>query len=388
MRKANRHNGIRKAKTQPVLLSRTAASPFAFYFRTSTSYWCHPMACVCPYLFDRIALSKPWAGRRLPELFPAIAADFPPGTGESIELADLPGASPQVRSGAARGKTLHQLLAEQRPAILGPQGGSLQDFPLALKFIDTAQPLSIQVHPQDTFGAAGRLASRGKTEGWLILDAAPGATIYQGLKPGLRREHFERALKAGMPQETMNAREVRRGDWLLNPAGMVHALGGGLTLLEIQQNCGITLRFFDWPELGRQARELQVEQAFQACDFTLMPAEAVRASHDEGLQTLQAPQLARFCGEQDSCDGDARCIGSPFGVQSLRLSKAARHVKDWPGFTIFTCIEGGCELIVHGAGEIHTNELRPADTLLVPALFNDFEVYPRQSVWLVESYST
>lgn len=345
------------------------------------------MASVVPYLFERLALPKPWAGHRLPELFPALAADFPPGTGESIELADLPGASPPVRSGAERGRTLRQLLAGQRQAILGTQSGSLLDFPLALKFIDTAQPLSIQVHPQDAFDPGGRLVSRGKTEGWLILDAAPGAVIYQGLKPGLDRGHFERALKAGMPQETMNAREVQRGDWLLNPAGMIHALGGGLALLEIQQNCGVTLRFFDWPELGRQPRELQVEDAFKACDFTLRPAEAVRASRDEGVQTLQAPEFARFCGDQSSCSGDARCIGSPFGVQSLRLSRAAHHVKEWPGFTVFTCLEGACELIVHGLGEIHTNELRPADTLLVPALFNDFEVYPRPGVWLVESYA-
>lgn len=341
------------------------------------------MNLVYPYLFERIALSKPWAGARLGTLFSRVADDFPAGTGESIEIALLREASPKVASGQARGWTLHTLLAQFSAEILGPEGGG--DFPLALKFIDTREPLSIQVHPRDKRDAAGRLLARGKTEGWLILEADENAVIWQGLKPGLTRQDFERALHAGMPQEALNARRVRRGDWMLNEAGMIHALGGGLTLLEIQQNCGVTLRFFDWPQLGRKARELQVEAAFSAADFTLVPPAVVRAAHGEGVQTLEQP--SRTFGEDDEGRCSEYAAGAPFGVQSLRLSKAARHLKDWRGFTLFTCLEGACELITHGAGEIHSNELRPADTVLVPACFHDFEVHPRGSCWLIESYA-
>ena len=200
------------------------------------------MNLVYPYLFERIAIAKPWAGKHLAGMFPRVAAEFPPGTGESIEIADLREASPKVANGEARGWTLYNLLAQFREAILGPGGAS--EFPLALKLIDTAEPLSIQVHPRDV-RENGKLFARGKTEGWLILEAAPDAVIWQGLKPGLTRQDFERALAAGMPQEALNARRLKRGDWLLNEAGVIHALGGGLTLLEIQQNCGVTLRFFD-----------------------------------------------------------------------------------------------------------------------------------------------
>lgn len=340
---------------------------------------------VYPYLFERIAIAKPWAGARLAALFARVAADFPPGTGESIEIADLHEASPKVANGEARGWTLYNLLAQFREPILGANGDA--EFPLALKFIDTAQPLSIQVHPRDV-RENGKLFSRGKTEGWLILEAEENAVIWQGLKPGLTRQDFERALKAGMPHEALNARKLKRGDWLLNEAGVIHALGGGLTLLEVQQNCGVTLRFFDWPELGRKARELQIDAAFKAANFDAPAPEVVHAAPGEGVQTLQAPEFALFCSpDQEGCGGTPECIGAPFGVQSLRLSKAARHVKDWPGFTVFTCLEGAAQLIVHGAGELHTMELRPGDTVLVPACFNDFEVYPHKTCWLIESYA-
>jgi hypothetical protein len=77
----------------------------------------------------------------------------------------------------------------------------------------------------------------------------------------------------------------------------------------------------------------------------------------------------------------------PFGVHSLRASTPSHFVKGWPGFTTFTCLEGACELIIHGHGEIHVSELRPADTLLVPAIYDDFEIHPRGNVWLIESYA-
>jgi mannose-6-phosphate isomerase len=345
---------------------------------------------VYPYLFERIAIAKPWAGKRLASVFPRLAADFPPGTGESIELADLRQASPKVANGEARGWTLQNLLAQFKREILGPWGSvELSDFPVALKFIDTQEPLSIQVHPRDGHDGAGNLVERGKTEAWLILEADENAVIWQGLKPGLTRQDFERALAGGMPQETLNARKVKRGDWLLNEAGMIHALGGGLTLLEIQQNCGVTLRFFDWPELGRRARELQVAEAFAAADFEARAPEIVRAAPGEGVQELQHPATIRVYYKDEAGVRQERMETkvAPFSAQSLRATKASRHVKEWLGFTIFTCLEGAAQLVVHGAGELHTNELRPGDTVLVPACFNDFEIYPHKSCWLIETYA-
>ncbi len=309
-----------------------------------------------PWLFSRVALSKPWAGCALPGVFPNCAQDFPPGTGESIEIADLPEIQTPVRAGEARGHTLRQLIARHGREMLGRDG----EFPLAVKFLDTAQPLSIQCHPGDAPGAPG------KSEAWLVLEAAPGAVIWQGLKPGLTRGEFERALAAGMPEETLNARSLNAGDFLFNPARMIHAVGPGLALLELQQSCDVTLRFFDWPQTGRKPRELQAAEALKTADFSLAPPEIVNTLKHDGLLELHR--------------------GPPFSVQSLNLGGPRRLVKDWPGFTLATCLEGDCELIVHGRGEIHTEHLRPADTLLVPAVFGEFEFFPSAHSRMILAY--
>ncbi|MCC6574800.1 MAG: class I mannose-6-phosphate isomerase [Planctomycetes bacterium] len=308
-----------------------------------------------PWLFSRIALPKVWAGKALARLFAADASDFPPGTGESIELADLKGCETTVRAGPARGYTLRRLMNLHGREIIG---GPWRDFPLAVKFLDTAEALSVQCHPADAPGKPG------KSEAWIVLDARPGAVIYQALKPGLTRADFEKALAAGMPEATLNARAVNAGDYLYNPARMIHAIGPGLTLLEVQQSCDTTLRFFDW---GRTGRELQLKEALATADFAAPPPPVVAAGSHEGLLELQK--------------------GPPFGVQSLRVKNACRFAKEWPGFTLFTCLEGDCELIVHGRGEIHTEHLRVADTLLVPAAFGEFEFFPRRPSWIIETYA-
>lgn len=252
---------------------------------------------------------------------------------------------------------MSQLIARHGRELSGREG----EFPLAVKFLDTAQPLSIQCHPGDDGGTSS------KSEAWLVLEAAPDAVIWQGLKPGLNRTDFERALAAGIPEETLNARSLKAGDFLFNPARMIHAVGPGLALLELQQSCDVTLRFFDWPQTGRKPRELQVAEAFKAADFTLPPPEIVNTFNHEGLLELHR--------------------GPPFSVQSLNVSGPRRFVKEWPGFTLMTCLEGDCELIIHGRGEIHTEHLRSADTLLVPAVFGEFEFFPRVRSRLVLTYS-
>jgi len=288
-------------------------------------------------------------------VFSRVGGDFPAGTGESIELADLASSPTPVRAGAAAGYSLRKLIDQFGASLLGNPGRELS---LAIKFIDTAQPLSIQCHPADAPGKAG------KSEAWIVLEAKPGAVIYQGLKPGLKRADFEKALKAGIPEGTLNARAVKAGDFLYNPARMIHAIGAGLTLLEVQQSSDVTLRFFDW---GRKGRELQVQQALDTADFSLAAPPTIPADAHDGLLELVK--------------------GPPFGVQSLRVNSACRFAREWPGFTAMTCLRGDCELIVHGSGEIHTEYLREADTVLIPAVFGQFEFFPRKPSWIIESYA-
>ncbi len=134
------------------------------------------------------------------------------------------------------------------------------DYPLLVKIIQANDTLSIQVHPDDE--AAIRLegpGNRGKTECWYVLDAAPGAKLVYGLKEGASREQLAAAIQSSALDPYLNFVEVQKGDFIYIPAGTVHAIGGGLRLLEVQQSCDLTYRLYDW---GR-GREVHIEKGLE-----------------------------------------------------------------------------------------------------------------------------
>ena len=134
------------------------------------------------------------------------------------------------------------------------------DYPLLVKIIQANDTLSIQVHPDDE--AAVRLegpGNRGKTECWYVLDAAPDAKIVYGLKEGATREQLAQAIENSALDPYLNFVEVQKGDFIFIPAGTVHAIGGGLRLLEVQQSCDLTYRLYDW---GR-GREVHIQKGLE-----------------------------------------------------------------------------------------------------------------------------
>jgi mannose-6-phosphate isomerase len=152
----------------------------------------------------------------------------------------------RVASGALTGWTLRQLM-EQRAADL--LGGAAGRFPLLVKLLDAREDLSIQVHPDDTDALTWAPAEGGKTEAWLVLEADPGAAIYLGLKPGIDKPTIARELAAGTIALCLNRYEPLPGQCYFVPAGTVHALGGNLVVLEIQQTSDATFRLDDWGRL-------------------------------------------------------------------------------------------------------------------------------------------
>lgn len=128
--------------------------------------------------------------------------------------------------------------------------------PLLAKYIFTDERLSVQVHPDDE-QARGRGLPSGKTECWYILEAEPEATLGLGLKREVAEDELRRAALDGAIEQLLNWRPVRAGDFFLVPAGTIHAIGGGLSLLEFQQNADVTYRLYDY---GRP-RELHIEDA-------------------------------------------------------------------------------------------------------------------------------
>ena len=106
----------------------------------------------------------------------------------------------------------------------------------------------MQVHPPAARAPA--LGGEPKTENWFIAEAAPGAALILGLRPGVDQPKFERALDAGVLEECVNRFPVAAGDSVLVESGTVHAIDGGNLILEIQQNSDTTYRVYDWGRLG------------------------------------------------------------------------------------------------------------------------------------------
>ena len=134
------------------------------------------------------------------------------------------------------------------------------DYPLLVKIIQANDTLSVQVHPDDA--DAKRLEGeneRGKTECWYVLSADEGASLVYGLNGNPSKDELRSAIKENALEKHLCRVTVKKGDFIFIPSGTVHAIGGGLRLLEVQQSCNITYRLYDW---GRP-REVHIEKGVE-----------------------------------------------------------------------------------------------------------------------------
>ncbi len=206
-----------------------------------------------------------WGGKKLKSEY-GKDADF--DIAEAWELSGYPG----KESRAENGMTLTEMLSEFGMDILGSKAKGKDGFPILIKFIDSAAPLSIQVHPDDN-NARVLGADGGKTEMWIICEAEEGAYIYFGVKEKLDADTFASAIEDGSITEKLNKVPVKPGDTFFIKAGTIHAIGAGITLCEIQQTSDTTYRLYDYnrTDASGKKRELHIEKGRIASD--LVPPE-------------------------------------------------------------------------------------------------------------------
>jgi mannose-6-phosphate isomerase len=215
---------------------------------------------------------RPWGGGRLAELWPVGTAEREEGAGPFGE-AWLAGPESGIAAGPAAGATLAALTARHGPDLVGtvPFARYGARFPLLVKLLDAAEPLSLQVHPDDAYALREEAASGhlGKTEAWWVLEAAQGAQVWWGFRRHTDRREVEAAVAAGALAELLRVLPVAAGDVVVNPAGTVHALGAGLTVYEVQQASDLTYRLDDHGRLGADGRPrtLHVERALDVADW-------------------------------------------------------------------------------------------------------------------------
>ncbi|MDL2294660.1 class I mannose-6-phosphate isomerase, partial [Ruminococcaceae bacterium OttesenSCG-928-D13] len=222
-------------------------------------------------------------------------------------------------------------------------------FPILIKFIDAAGPLSIQVHPDDAY--AWRVESEaGKTEMWVILEAQPDAFLYFGFERPVDKAEFARRIADGTLTEVLHQLPVKKGDVVFVAAGTLHAIGARILLAEVQQNSNATYRVFDFGRLGPDGkpRPLHLDKALDVT--TLTPANP-RSPGANAALAVPGGKLERLA------------ICSVFTVDRLLLDGEYTATMDGSSFVSLLCCDGAAVLESGGAAL----ELRKGESVFIPA---------------------
>ncbi len=218
--------------------------------------------------FTPIFKSVLWGGKRIAQF-----KNMPPQgdhVGESWELSPMKGNESVVSEGPMKGRTLPELMTSDGEEIMGKRLYAKygDKFPLLIKFIDSTDDLSIQVHPDDEL-AAKRHNSLGKTEMWFSVLPAEGAYLYAGFKKQITPEQFRAMVADNTIVDVLGKLYPKRGDMFFLPAGRVHSIGRGNFVLEIQEASDITYRIYDYDRRDAQGnpRQLHIEESVDSITY-------------------------------------------------------------------------------------------------------------------------
>lgn len=262
---------------------------------------------------------------------------------ESWELTVRPDGMNVVANGEFAGKPLGDILTND---LIGKnyQGDR---FPLLIKFIDARDRLSIQVHPSDDYAMKNE-GEFGKTEMWYIVEAEPDAELVFGLEGEYSKEIFDEAVKNGKVESLLHRVKVKPGDVYFIPSGLVHAIGAGILICEIQQNSNVTYRVYDYNRPGKDGkpRELHVAKARDVI-VNYSPAQ---------LETL------RFSGNAD-LTSDLLATCDKFTVHKYEVNGEKNLEATEKSFVSLTFTSGNGDIIY----EEKNYEFIKGDTYFLPA---------------------
>lgn len=174
-----------------------------------------------------------------------------------------------VLNGEYKGKTLAEVIEAEGREVLGTNCRDIRDFPVLIKIIDARDKLSVQVHPDDDY-AYKYENENGKTEAWYVLKCDEGASLIYGVNHDMAREEFAAAIENGTLLDDVNVVPVKPGDVVFIPSGMLHAIGEGILLAEVQQSSNSTYRVFDYMRRDKNGnlRELHVKKAVDVMNLS------------------------------------------------------------------------------------------------------------------------
>lgn len=280
-----------------------------------------------------------WGGEKLKKMFGRRREGI---IAESWEVSVHKDGESTVKSDERDGvETLSEYL-KTNPCAVGQSGGEL---PVLIKYIDAAENLSVQVHPNDEYARLHENDS-GKTEAWYIVSADKGAGIYCGFKRDTGKDEFISKVKDGTVEELLNFIPVRAGDCYLIKAGTVHAIGAGCVICEIQQNSNLTYRVYDYNRRDAYGnmRQLHLEKAVDVIDF-----------REYNKNQTYGGAYKKLDGNNGKIRNLASC--EYFSCRELKLTGTYAAINE----KSFTAIN-----ITDGTGEIDGERFNAGDSFFIP----------------------
>ena len=288
--------------------------------------------------------------------------------GECWAISGITGSESVVDGGSLDGRSLPELVKSFGAALVGKKNferfGS--EFPLLVKFIDAAQDLSVQVHPDDKL-AAERHGCSGKTEMWYVVDAKEDAKLLSGFATPVTKEQYNE-MSAAQIVDALQEYKISQGDMFYLPAGTIHSIGAGAFIAEIQQSSDITYRIYDFNRKDKDGkyRELHTSQAAEAIDFSqnknckIEYSFPLTNSSDAWNHSVKVVDCGHFITSLLRLDN----INSE-SEKKLQFNYAALD-----SFVLITCTGGRCHLVYEGGDAL---EVSSGDAILLPCDLNSVE---------------
>lgn len=322
-----------------------------------------------PLKFRPVLKDKIWGGSKIKSV---LGIDFAPlpNCGEAWVLSGVDANQTAIVNGFLAGNDLNELVEIYMGDLVGDAVYERfgDEFPILVKFIDAADYLSIQVHPDDEL-AARRNIGYGKSEMWYIIAADPGSELISGFSRKVDKATYVKHLENKNLRGILNFEKVEKGDVFYMPAGRVHALGPGIFLAEIQQTSDTTYRIYDWDRVDNagKARDLHVEEALDAIDFNV---------YDDYKSKFEPKK-----------NGSVNLVTSPFFTTNLiELDKAlAKDYSELDSFVIYICVEGFVNIVHSGESETLVS-ISQGEAILVPARIDRVDLIPEVSSKILEVY--
>lgn len=320
---------------------------------------------LAPARIEPVFVPRIWGARSLAPLFPERSSEKEP-----IGEVWLTGSECRMATGPFAGKTLGEAWREMGPEWTGTRVRDRELFPVLVKFLFPEEKLSVQVHPDDEYAQRHEAAAggRGKTEMWYAIGARPSAEVRVGLRPGVTRESFRKAIGDGSVEDCLQRIPVHAGDAIFVPAGTTHTIGPGLVLCEIQEHSDLTYRVFDYNRLTAegQPRPLHIEKALDVIHF----------GPQRGGKTVPVT----FHGTGGS---ETHFVACPyFATERSELSERAARKTNREHFDILIFLAGSGRIEAGG----QMQEYAPAQVWLLPAATGEYAIIPAPATTLLRTY--